>query len=407
MPNKQLLPLYLIGLYPVGLILGTLISELITVILSFFIIFEIFKKKNFFLLKDPIIYFLLGIWFYLIINLSFNSVDYNLSFNRSIFFFRYILIILFISYFFTNYYKNIDIVFKLWAITIIITIIDLYTQFFLGQNLLGYVSPWNERLSGFFDQELKVAHLLIGFFLPVFAYYLRKKNNMFLYIIFFSYVVILILTNERANIIRGILAALIFIIFLPLYKKKIKIFFSLTTILIFCSILFFVTPVKNRFINEISAMKVNNSIINYIILSNYGPHYLASLEIYKDNKLFGTGVKTFRIKCNDVSLKKYYKSNDSRHYKRCSTHPHQYYLEILSELGIIGLLLFISFFSYLVYRIINQFLITRNIILLATGLFFIFQLTPLLPTGSFFTSFGSTIFFINLGLIYTFLKKKN
>ena len=184
MINKKLLPLYLIGLYPIGLIIGTLVSELITIILSFFLICEIFKKKKIIFLKDPIIYFLLVIWIYLLINLIIYSVDYSLSLNRSIFFFRYILIIISISYFFTKFSANIDIVFKLWAITIIITIIDLYIQFFWGKNLLGFESPWQERLSGFFNKELKVAHLLIGFFLPTFAYFFQKKNKRSLHVSF-------------------------------------------------------------------------------------------------------------------------------------------------------------------------------------------------------------------------------
>ena len=87
MINKKLLPLYLIGLYPIGLIIGTLVSELITIILSFFFISEIFKKKKIIFLKDPIIYFLLVIWIYLLINLIIYSVDYSLGLNRSIFFF--------------------------------------------------------------------------------------------------------------------------------------------------------------------------------------------------------------------------------------------------------------------------------------------------------------------------------
>lgn len=408
MISKKYIPLYLIGLYPAGLIIGTLISELITVILSFFLIHEVFKHKKTFFLKDPIIYFLFGIWIYLLINLEINSINYDLSFNRSIFFFRNILIILAISYFFNKYYNNVDIVFKLWAITIIITIIDLYVQFFLGQNLLGFSSPWKERLSGFFDQELKVAHLLIGFFLPIFAFFLKKKTKSFhMYLILFLYFVILILTNERANIIRGTLAILIFILFLPFFKRKFKLFISAAIITIFLAILFFVEPIKNRFINEIFSMKVNNSIKNYVIMSNYGPHYLTSIEIFKYNKLLGSGIKTFRIECKKISLKKYYDSNDGRLNQGCSTHPHQYYFEILSELGIIGFLLFVSFFSYLIFRVIYQFFKTKNFVLLAAGSFFIIQLIPLLPTGSFFTSFGSTIFFINIGLIYAFLKMKN
>ena len=406
MINKKLLPLYLIGLYPAALTVGTLVSELITIALSFFLIFEIFKNKQIFFLKDPIIYFLLVIWIYLIINLLVISIDYNLSFNRSIFFFRYILIILSISYFFKKYFFNIDIVFKLWAITIIITIIDLYVQFYFGQNLLGFKSPWKLRLSGFFDQELKVAHLLIGFFLPTCAYFFQKKRkSLQVFFFLFLYLVILILTNERANIIRGILSLLLFFLFLPLLKTKIKLLITTTIILVFCSILVFVKPVNDRFVKEILSMKVNNSLKNYVILSNYGPHYLSSIEIFKNNKIFGTGIKTFRIKCNDVSLKDYYNFDDGRLNLGCTTHPHQYYFEIISELGLIGFLLFISFFSYLIYKMITQFFITKNLVILASGSFFITQIIPLLPTGSFFTSFGSTIFFINIGLLYAYFNK--
>ena len=405
MINKNLLPLYLIGLYPAALIIGTLISEIITITLAILFIAECFKNRKFLFFKDPVIYFLFIIWGYLLINL-FNSIDFQLSLNRSIFFIRFILIILSITYFLKKYSKNIDIVFKLWMAIILITIIDLYVQFFFGQNLLGFKSPWHARLSGFFDQELKVAHLLIGFFLPSFAYFYQKNmKNLYLYFFLFLYFSILILTNERANIIRGSFALLIFFMFLPTLKIKSKVIFSSLLILIFSSMLFFIKPIKDRFITEIAEMQVNNSIKNYVILSNYGPHYLSSIEIFKKNMLFGTGIKTFRTSCKNVSLEKYYGNNDIRSKSGCSTHPHQYYFEILSALGLVGFILFISFFFYLIYRIINSFFSTKNFILLSAGTFFVLQLIPLLPTGSFFTSFGATIFFINVGLIYTYISK--
>ena len=402
---KNLIPLYLIGLYPVALTIGTLISELVTVILIILFIFECTKEKKIFYIKDPIIYFLIIIWIYLLINL-FISIDFKLSLNRSLFFIRHILIVLSIAYFLTKYSDKANIVFKLWMITTLIIIIDLYIQFFFGQNIVGFKSPWGERLSGFFNQELKVAHLLIGFFLPSFAYFFQKNTkNLYLYVFLLLYFLILILTNERANIIRGTFALLIFFAFLPSLKIKSKIIFSTLLILIFLSMIFFIKPIKDRFINEIAAMKINNSIKNYVIFSNYGPHYLSSIEIFKENMLFGTGIKTFRIACNNVSLEKYYDNNDKRSKSGCSTHPHQYYFEILSALGLVGFILFISFFFYLIYRIINSFFSTKNFILLSAGTFFVLQLIPLLPTGSFFTSFGATIFFINVGLIYTYMNK--
>ena len=405
MINKNLLPLYLIGLYPAALIIGTLISEIVTITLVILFITECFKNKKFLFFKDPVIYSLFIIWGYLLINLI-NSIDFQLSLNRSIFFIRFILIILSIAYFLKKYSKNIDIVFRLWMIIILITIIDLYVQFFFGQNLLGFKSPWNARLSGFFDQELKVAHLLIGFFLPGFAYFFQKNmKNLYLFLFLLLYFLILILTNERANIIRGTFALLIFFVFLPFLKIKFKLIFTSLLILIFSSLLFLVKPVKDRFINEIVEMQVNNSFRNYVLFSNYGPHYLSSIEIFKKNMLFGTGIKTFRTACKNISLEKYYDNNDIRSKSGCSTHPHQYYFEILSTLGLVGFTLFISFFFYLIYRIINSFVLSKNFILLSAGIFFVLQLIPLLPTGSFFTSFGATIFFINLGLIYTYIKK--
>ena len=45
---------------------------------------------------------------------------------------------------------------------------------------------------------------------------------------------------------------------------------------------------------------------NYIKYSNYGPHYLASLEIFKKYPIFGSGIKTFRTECRDVDIKNYY-----------------------------------------------------------------------------------------------------
>ena len=255
MINKNLFPLYLIGLYPAALVIGTLISEIITIILAILFISECFKNNKFLLFKDPLIYFLFIIWGYLLINL-FYSMDFQISLNRSIFFIRYILIILSIAYFLKKYQNNINIVFGLWMITILITIIDLYVQFFFGQNLLGFKSPWDERLSGFFNQELKVAHLLIAFFLPTISYFYEKNSkNIYLYLIIFLYFVILILTNERANIIRGTLALTVIILFFKNLKLTTKFYSLLTIIGIFLVIVTYVTPINQRFVKEIQAMQ--------------------------------------------------------------------------------------------------------------------------------------------------------
>ena len=180
-------------------------------------------------------------------------------------------------------------------------------------------------------------------------------------------------------------------------------------VLITSLVLKFIKKIKS--INsEIKDLNIDDSnkklIFNIIRFSNYGPHYITSFEIYKKNKIFGTGAKSFRKACNDVSIDKYYEADISLTNIRCSTHPHQYYFEFLSDLGLIGFFLFLTFFSYLLYRIINSYYYTKSLVLLSSSVFFVVQLIPLLPTGSFFTSFGSTIFFVNLSIIFTYLKIK-
>ena len=404
----KLIPIWLIGFYPLALILGTLISEIINVLLIIFFFYFSYKNKNPFKFKDPLIYFLILIWVYLLINLYF-SIDRELSFSRSFFFIRYPLLVISICYFLHNSSENINIIFKLWMITLMVTIFDLYIQYFFGENLLGFKSPWDARLSGFFNEELKVAHLLISFFLPAIAFYFQKNpRKLYLYIFITAYFLILILTNERANIIRGTLILFTFLMLIPNYNIKLKLAILTILVSIFSLSIISIDSVNQRFIKEFKNLNENIEIkkpLNFVIYSNYGPHYITSIEIFKKNKLFGSGIKTFRKACNDVSLDKYYGENNVSRVG-CSTHPHQYYFEFLSELGILGIIFFILFFIYLIYRIISSYIKSKNLILLSCGLFIIFQLIPLIPTGSFFTSFGSTIFFINLSLTFYFIKEK-
>ena len=132
--------------------------------------------------------------------------------------------------------------------------------------------------------------------------------------------------------------------------------------------------------------------------SEHGVMFLTSIYIWKDNKLFGGGLKTYRENCN---LEKYSKIKSLVVSERCSTHPHNFYLEILAELGILGLILFLFLIFYFFYKIYKNYIINNNIVTLGVlctllGIFF-----PLNFTNSFFTNFNLLwiTFIIYLGLI--------
>ena len=82
-----------------------------------------------------------------------------------------------------------------------------------------------------------------------------------------------------------------------------------------------------------------------VLLENtvYGSNYDRGIKIFEKNKLFGVGINNFRIESGkDIYKNKKLIFNDHG----ASTHPHQVHIELLSETGIFGYLLFmLSFFS--------------------------------------------------------------
>jgi O-antigen ligase len=416
--------LYLIGLLPLSLLPGTLIPELFILLILSSFLYEVLKNKDFSYFNKRIFFFLLIIYGYLIFNFSVSS-DKDLSFLRAFAFIRFPLLVLSIDYFLKKNDYKLDIVFSLWAITLVIVIFDLFFQSYFGYNLFGFESHWNNRLSGFMNDELKIAHWLIGFTMPTIAFFSMKNKNLFYTLITsIVFLTILLLVNERSNALKGIFILFFIVIFntrLSFKKKFTTIILSLTII---TTLISFNENIKQRFYLEIQQMtstggalgkkftdgyaggihfedqlESNISIIDYVKISNYGPHFYAAIDIFKKNKLFGTGLKTFRIECANASVEPEMEN------RKCNTHPHQIYLEILSETGIIGFLLFFSFFLKIIFKSIKVYLKSNDLILLSLCGFVISQILPFLPSGSFFTSFSAIIFWINISLIYSLVNK--
>ena len=65
---------------------------------------------------------------------------------------------------------------------------------------------------------------------------------------------------------------------------------------------------------------------------------------------------------------------------------------------------FILFFMLTLFKSINTYFKTRDKYLLSGIIFIIATLIPILPSGSFFTTYTATIFWINYALIVSFDK---
>ena len=179
---------------------------------------------------------------------------------------------------------------------------------------------------------------------------------------------------------------------------------------------------KERYFSSISfSPNKNLNLIQTYLTSEYGSHSISSFLIFRDNFLLGVGNKNFRTACKNykkevIQIQKKIDKTDMVQdqlnglHKRdlypngCGTHPHQIYNEFLSEHGILGSIIILFLISRLIFK---NFKINNNSNLnLVCFFYLILYFIPILPSGSFFSTFTSTLFWINY-LFYVVNIKKN
>ena len=99
---------------------------------------------------------------------------------------------------------------------------------------------------------------------------------------------------------------------------------------------------------------------------------------------------------------------------RCSTHPHNLHLELLSEIGIIGYLIFLTLIFIVFFEAIKL-IINKNKILMKVYMFFLLPfilcitlLFPIKSTGRLSSTFFGGLFWFNFAILYasTYILKK-
>ena len=400
----------IIALFPLTFLLGSLLVNLNTILISLIFITFVLKKKYLYIFNDKFFILLVLLWLSFLINLFF-STNFENSLTRVLGFVRFILLALTIKIFFENSsFKLKKLVFSIWLIIFIIISFDLVFEFIVGNNILGFKSPMAGRLSGFLNQELKIGHLYSAIFLICAVYILifTKKNRYFFIFLFLS-ICISLLIGERSNFIRVMLMSILFISFYEkenFLKKIFSIFFTGIIIVLFIS---FNSEYNKRFWGQFAKPIVQGNIktdkveikerfsfkevINFTV---YGANYDRAYRVFLDNKIFGVGIKNYR---NESNKKKYENKNLHFNANASSIHPHQVHLELLAETGIFGYLVFIIFIICSFYLSYKNFLKSKNLINLSSFLYIFFSLTPFLPSGSFFTTYGATLFWINYSLM--------
>tara|TARA_B100000780_G_scaffold258130_1_gene208333 strand:+ start:1833 stop:3398 length:1566 start_codon:yes stop_codon:yes gene_type:complete len=498
----------LLLLFPISLISGPLIPELIMNVVSIIFAIRLINDKDSSIFHTNFFYYYLFFVIYIILNAYFSSYRSEIFF-KNLFYFRFLIFVFAVYYIFLKNYKIIKLLNYVLIFMCSILILDGFTEFYLGKNLLGN-SPINrpDRIASLFGDRLVLGSFLAKFFFLILGlfFFVDQKSKIFKYysiiIIFLAYILIFF-TGERTAFISTSMGIIIFFICSNFSINR-KIFTSFFLIIIISFTLFKNHTLYDRHIQQ-SIRQVNLNIFNneesfFNRFTYYSTTYQTAYNAFSKKKLFGYGPKSFRHFCSEDDLKviypvkrkqvntlltfivdrkyrgmrvtKLYVSSQDKisiddlilsyeynnniydfrsnregiitsltikpgdfienHHKLlyldisdtslpdnqffdvngCTTHPHNFYLQLLSETGILGTLFILLNFLYLVtilikflYRKLFKNIIELNNTKICLIINFIVFLFPFLPSGNLFNNWLNMTILIQISF-YLFIFNK-
>jgi len=392
--------LVILAIFPAGLILGNLITNIFIFLFSISFFINLNENKGIF--KNKIFYLLVFFLFSLIVNVFFSLNPEN-SLPRVIKIFFIIFFIFEINRLVKKYEaSHLNYIYKTWFIIFLILTIDIIFEIVFGFNLIGNKSYMPGRIASFFGDELVAGAYYHGFVLFSLSFLILKNSKN--YILIISIIIVLLvsfLIGERSNFLKLFISIIFFSTLILKIDFKIKLISFIFFILALITFINFSDTYKSRYFDQIKLLFSKDGYSNYMKQSQYGAHQDVAIKIFRDNIFFGAGIKNFR---HESSQKKYENKKFLQTETRQSTHPHQVHHEFLSETGIFGYVSFLIFILSCIYLSFKNYFKYENLYQLSSIIFVITGLLPILPSGSFLSTFSSGIFWLNFAIMSSYIK---
>ena len=404
--NYKLLTLFSI-FTPFAIIIGSAVANFFLLLSIITFLFVDIKNYKYFYNKFDNFSKILALFFLYILVTSFFAENNFYSFKKAFFYLKFFFFFIAIKVCVEKNINFFDIFYKFFLPIFLIVLLDGLIQAAFTFNSIGIIRT-SSRVSGFFGDEwilgTFVYHLSPIALLSVLFY--KNISNLIKYIYFSLIICLSILTiylsGERTIFFISTIYFVLVVSFIFSLKKKISILFFILFILSFISLS------ENFSARIFKSFNFTASLIdqkNYSTFTVYKDLYGTAYKMFLDKKLFGTGVQSFRIKCLDK------KFNTNKF--GCSTHPHNYYFQVLGENGIIGFLIFLSIILFLLKDFVFLFLKWlknkkdyKNLGLMIILVNIIISFTPIVPTGNIYSSVSGLFIFFKLAIYFGLKLKK-
>jgi O-antigen ligase len=386
------------------MVTGPFLPDLLVSLTSLWFIYYTLKNKIYYIYQNKFFYFFISFCIVCIIS-SLLSDDILLSFESSLFYFRIGIFALLISYLIEKNQDILNYFYYFFIITFSVLVIDGYYQFINGVNLFGQKLQFvggSPRVSSLFGDETVMDSYLARLFPLLFALFIKRENKTkfevyFIAFLFICIDILIYLGGGRTSFMFLNLSTVFIILFIDNFKK-----FRIITFIISLALITILTLNDNRLLNryvKFTAEQIGlteTSSKKYIFSQSHDSHIRTAYNMFLAQPILGVGPKLFRVKCNE---KKYQEGK-----MPCATHPHNFYVQLLAETGIIGFSFLFGTLIYFIYqtvkfikyKYINKKIIFSDyqICLLSCLLITIW---PLSPNGNFFNNSLMIFYSLHIG----------
>jgi len=429
----------LIYCFPLSFILGNFIVNLTVFFISLLGIIHYknkifdFKKNN--PLNLIIVFFVLVFLSTLFEFIKFKDTGFIL---KSVLFFRFLLFLLVIRALLLNDDINLKKFFLSCIFFSSFVSIDIIFQYFVGVDFFGnkpehfhsglfgdeaiaggyiqrfsiigcFAIPW------LFDKKYKKSFSIFFLLLSIcFLGTLLSGNRMpvIMFLLFF-FLISIIFSIKKINYVINIITFLVFFVFVLILNNNQEIkgrynsfLMGMPKVSVIVSELKKDYPQLEKYKNisswpslkETEEFKeiIKDKSSNLPMSTGHTQVYITSLDLFMDNPIFGRGIKSFRYACYD----KIHLPN-----RTCQSHPHNFHLEILNDVGIVGFITFFAALIILFFRNFKKYFIdysrgNLNLIFYSIFLALLIEFIPIRSTGSFFSVWNAAYVFFLIGIFF-------
>ena len=397
---KYLLPISL----PILLIFFRGIADVTVLLIALVFLYQSYKSNNWQWVKQQWFIFSLIFWLYLIFINTPLSINSSESALYSLAFIRWPLFAMAISIWLLK--NNVSQKYFLisLAATLLFIMLDVWWQYFFHYDFFGNprYSFTAERLTGPFRDNpmpgiFMARYLFLLFYLGYFIKYIQTptKNTSFIFLILLLGTLSIYITGERMALLIFISGASLVSIGLFLQYNKIRkfIYFGLFLIVSFLAIAQQALPnLNDRMITDLLHKLSNFSSSDYMLV------FKSAYAVWMESPIFGVGFHQYRESCIALG---YWGTSGG-----VCMHPHNISLELLSETGMTGFILYYLIIISVTIKVINNFHHQKNWLSLFISLNLLFvSFFPLIGGMSLFNNWIGAIIWLFLGWALTFSKK--